>query len=184
LFQHPTDPTILYAVCGGGGPVDKNRPNPLPLPLGRPLYRSRDRGLTWECISATFDRSYGIGMSAAPTMPATLVSAVARDQPPFWKKRSTLADAVVVMSRDDGSSWQQCRDGLPEQFATMVEAIEVDRRHGNRILIGTGGGRRRDAAGERVVGGAESAIYVCDDPAGHWSQIPVALPGISTMLAL
>jgi hypothetical protein len=65
-----------------------------------------------------------------------------------------------------------------------VEAIAVDRRLGHRVLIGTGGGRLRDAAGERIVGGAASAIFACDGPAGRWSQRPVSLPRISAIVAL
>lgn len=183
LFQHPTDPTLLYAVGGGGGWVDET-PRPLPAPMGRPLFRSRDRGRSWECISTDFDRCYGIGMSGTPTSPATLVTGVGRDQPPNWSKRESRADAIVLMSRDDGTTWQQCRAGLPDHFPTMIEAVEVDRKHGNRVLIGLGGTRQRNAAGERLVETAESAIYVSDDPALAWSRLPVTLPGISTIVAL
>ncbi len=184
LFQHPTDPELLYAVAGGGGPVGEDRPNPLPLPMGRPFFRSRDRGRTWECISLDFDRTYGISMSGVPSKTATLVAGVARDQPPFWRKRPELADAILLTSRDDGTTWQRCTDGLPQTFDTMIEAVEVDRKHGNRMLIGLGGARLRDAAGSRVVGEPEGAVYVCDDPAGRWQQLPVRFPGISTILAL
>jgi hypothetical protein len=185
LMQHPTDPTLLFAIGGGGGPVGgPPRTEPLVAPLGKPFFRSRDRGRTWECVSTDFDRTYGIGMAGVPAQTPVLVAGVARDQPPFWRKREERADAIMLMSSDNGTTWQQCRDGLPDYFPTMIEAVEVDRRHGNRVLIGTGGGRQRDASGERVVGGAESAIYVSEDPAGHWVRLPVALPGVSAIVAL
>jgi photosystem II stability/assembly factor-like uncharacterized protein len=184
LFQHPSDPNIVYAVCGGGGPLGDDRPDPLPLPMGRPLYRSRDRGLTWECISAPFERTYGIWMAGAATSPPTLVAGIGRDQPPFWRKRPAGADAVVLVSRDDGTTWTQSGGGLPDHFSTMVEAVEVDRQRGNRVLIGTGGSRRRDANGAAIVGGSESSVYVSDDLTGHWTQIPIELPGITTIVAL
>jgi hypothetical protein len=140
LFQHPSDPNIVYAVCGGGGPLGDDRPDPLPLPMGRPLYRSRDR--------------------------------------------PTGADAVLMVSRDDGTTWTQSGGGLPDHFSTMVEAVEVDRQRGNRVLIGTGGSRRRDANGQTVVGGMQSSVYVSDDATGHWTHIPIELPGITTIVAL
>lgn len=184
LFQHPTEPETMYAISGGGGPLGDDRPDPLPLPMGRPLYRSRDRGLTWECISAPFERTYGIWMAGAATVPPLLVAGIGRDQPPFWRKRPTQADAVVVVSRDDGTTWERSGGGLPEHFATMVEAVEVDRQRGNRVLIGTGGTRRRDANGQVIVGGTESAVYVSEDLTQGWTRVPIELPGITTIVAL
>lgn len=182
FLQHPAKPEIVYAIAGGGGPV--GTPGDYssygaPLPMGRPFYRSSDRGRTWECVSVDFPRHYGIGMGVVPTDPPTLVGPVGRDAPPFWGKRPGIgADAVVMISTDDGTSWKQCTDGLPAQFTTMIEAIAVDRKRGNAVWIGTGRDRMKEA------GGGTGALYFCNDIAGRWAEVPLPLPGISSIVAL
>lgn len=183
IFQHPSDPQVIFAVTGGGGPVetagDMSGYAP-PLPHGRPLYRSRDRGKTWECVSPDFHRHYGIAMNAVPGPQVTFIAGVGRDAPPFWAKRDEGADAIVMASSDGGSSWKPLMDGLPPKFTTMVEAVEVDRKRGNRILIGTGGDRMREGGKPQRT----SAVYVCETPGASWTRVPVDLPGISMMIAI
>jgi hypothetical protein len=181
FLQHPQKPEIVYAVAGGGGPVHTvgdYSSYGAPLPMGRPFYRSTDRGKTWECVSVDFERHYGIGMGAVATGSATLIGPVARDAPPFWGGRPGVgADAVIMISKDDGTSWKQCTDGLPPRFTTMVEAIEVDRTR-NQIFIGTGRDRMKEA------GGGSGEVYVCNDVDGRWSRVPVEVPGVSAIVAV
>lgn len=182
FLQHPQKPETMYAVAGGGGPV--GTPGDYssygaPLPMGRPFYRSTDRGKTWECVSEDFERHYGIGMGVVPTMPATLVGPVGRDAPPFWRGRPGVgADAVLMISNDDGTSWQQCTNGLPERFTMMIEAIAVDRKRGNKVFIGTGRDRMKES------GAGSGSVYVCSDVRGPWTRVPVELSGVAAIVAV
>lgn len=181
LLQHPNEPETLYAIAGGGGPVEivgDFSGYPPPLPMGRPFYRSTDRGKTWDCISREFDRTYAVGMCAtSSTAPFTLVAGLARDIPPGWAGRDDGADAVVVVSRDGGASWQQCVAGLPSRYVTMVDAVEVDRSHNDRIFIGTGGTRALPTgkSGETEI---RPEVYVSDNAAATWKRMPIAFPGV------
>lgn len=183
MMQHPVHPEIVYAIAGGGGPVgtpgDYSDYGVEPLPMSRPFYRSRDHGRTWECVSADFKRKYGIGIDIVPTTPVTLVAPVARDAPPFWGDRPGVgADAVIMISKDDGTSWQQCTQGLPEPFTMMIEAVEVARSRKNQVFVGTGRDRMKEA------GGGSGSVYVCNDVQGNWTRVPLDLPGIAAIVAV
>jgi hypothetical protein len=179
LVQHPGDSKVIYAVCGSGGypgvPGDFST-YPPPFPQGRPLYRSKDRGKTWECISKDFKRAYGVPMTAIPGKKATLFAAVARDIPPFWGKRPEKADAVLIRSEDDGDSWKEVGDGLPAPFGIMIEVIEADEKRGNRVFIATGGeGMKMLPENER-----KGQVFYSGDN-GAWKKVPKDFPSVFTV---
>jgi hypothetical protein len=179
VIQDPADPAVLYACAGGGGALTMATLDqyPPPLPEGRPIYRSRDAGRNWDCISLDFQRTYGVVLRVHPRDPALLLAAVARGIPPFWGKRPQRADAVVVVSHDRGTTWSQATDGLPGHFALMVEAIEIGPGPRHRAFIGTGG------EGMKVAGGSQGEIYVSDDATSGWRRIPIDFPSIATLTA-
>lgn len=184
LAQHPNDQKTVYAVCGGGGypgqPGDFST-YPPPFPQGRPLYRSKDCGKTWECISRDFNRAYGVPMKAIPGHKPRLFAAVARDIPPFWAQRPEKADAVLICSDDDGNSWKEVSDGLPAHFGIMIEVIEADAKHGNRMFIATGGeGMKMLPESERK----GQIFYSAANDQGTWYRIPRNFPSVFTVTSL
>jgi len=184
IMQHPSDPDVVFAVCGGGGeyphPTPEHREKP-PYPHGRPLYKSTDRGKTWTSMSDALAESYGIPIAALGTDRPVLLAGVARGTPPKWARRPEKAFAALIVSEDEGATWLPVSDGLPAPFAGMLEAIEVDPQR-QRVYVGTGGdgsewgpdGIRRPRAGE---------IYYSNEPKNGWRQIPVELPEILTLSA-
>jgi photosystem II stability/assembly factor-like uncharacterized protein len=179
VVQDPSDPSVLYACAGGGGSLTMATLDqyPPPLPEGRPIYRSKDSGRSWECISLDFERTYGVSLRVHPRDPALLLAAVGRGIPPFWRKRPERADAVVVVSRDRGKTWSQSTEGLPGHFALMVEAIEIGPGPRHRAFIGTGG------EGMKVADGPQGEIYVSDEVEHGWHRIPLDFPSIATLTA-
>jgi len=183
LMQHPTKANVLYAITGGGGPVETVgdfSAYPPPFPAGRPFYRSDDRGKSWRCISESFTRRYGVGMRATSRDRVTLVAGVARDIPPFWRRRPEFADAAVFVSADDGDTWSEGLNGLPSHFSNMIEAIGVGSNGSERIFIGTGGGSAKALPEPERSG----RIYVADDPNATWSRLELDLPPITSLIAL
>lgn len=179
LVQHPVDSRVIYAICGSGGypgkPGDFST-YPPPFPQGRPLYRSQDRGKTWDCISKDFKRAYGVPMTAIAGTPPILFAAVARDIPPFWANRPEKADAVLIRSEDDGNSWCEV-DGLPAPFGIMIEVIEVDAKYGNRVFIATGGeGMKMLPENER-----KGQVFYSSGGKGAWKRIPMDFPSVFTV---
>lgn len=115
-------PNIVYAATGGG----ENFPDPMPPPKGRPLYRSLDRGRSWESISETFHRTYSVPVRVHPTDSETLYIGVAEEPPPLWLKRASKANGALMRSSDGDMNWNQLTQGLPNPFESMVECIEFD----------------------------------------------------------
>lgn len=181
IMQHPTDPDVLFAVTGGGGeyphPTPAHREKP-PYPHGRPLYKSTDRGKTWTSISDGLRQSYGVPLV---TLDGMLLAGVARGTPPRWPGRAEKADAELILSADDGTTWTPISDGLPTPFHTMIEAIEVDAR-ANRVYVGTSGdGREWVENGEP--GPCPGAVYVSRETQHGWTKLSIELPEVRALSA-
>jgi hypothetical protein len=179
LVQDPRDTRVLYASAGGGGALTMQTLDqyPPPLPQGRPLYRSADSGESWECISLDFERTYGVAIRVDPGDSETLLAAVGRGIPPFWAGRPEQADAVVIVSRDEGQTWSQKTEGLPGHFTAMVEAIEIGRD--SRSYIATGGEGMK-----RLQEDFKAEVFISDHPDGAWRRLPIDFPAVSSLLAV
>lgn len=168
IVQHPGDPNVLFAICGGGGeyphPTPEHRIKP-PYPHGHPLYKSADRGRTWTCISAEVPQSYGIPIAVLGGSRPVVLAGVAHGVPPRWTARAEGAGAALIVSEDEGATWTPVSDGLPLPSLDMFEAIEVDPR------------RRRFYAG------TSEMLYVSNEAQRGWTPVPLALPEIRVLSA-
>ncbi|HEV8022853.1 MAG TPA: hypothetical protein VGP41_16375 [Candidatus Lustribacter sp.] len=179
IVQHPTAPNVFFAVTGGGGeyphPTPAHRLKP-PYPHGRPLYKSTDRGKTWNSMSDDVPQSYGVPLAVTAGERPMLLAGVAYGVPPRWAAREDRAGAQVIVSADEGASWAPVSDGLPAPSRSMIETIEVDSRR-NRIYVGTSGDGRDWAEGGDSAP-CPGAIYYSRDVTRGWAQVPVALPEV------
>ena len=162
----PADGAVLYAATGGG----ENFPDPTPPPKGRPLYRSRDCGKSWESISDSLPRTYAVPVGVHPNNSQLLFLGVAEEPPPFWLNRSTKANGAIMRSSDGGASWQQLTDGFPSPFESMVECIEFDADQPNDVYLGTGG------EGARYIKLDKGEIFRSADCGDHWEKLPLSFP--------
>ena len=177
IAQDSLDPRTIYIVTGGGGDIVNGYPPA--SPQGRPIYRSADGGLSWECLSKDFERTYAIQMVIDPDHPERMVTAVARGIPSQWTKRPEKADAIIVHSSDGGTTWAPATGELPERFNVMIEAMASVNDGKTRVFMGTGG-----QTSKRFEGEATGEIYVSDTFGSGWRQIPGKLPSIFCMAAL
>lgn len=162
----PMNGAVLYAATGGG----ENFPDPTPPPKGRPLYRSRDGGKSWESISDSLRRTYAVPVGVHPKNSQLLFLGVAEEPPPFWLERSTKANGAIMRSLDGGVSWQQLAGGFPSPFESMVECIEFDPDQPNDVYLGTGG------EGARYIKLDRGEIFRSADCGDHWEKIPLSFP--------
>jgi photosystem II stability/assembly factor-like uncharacterized protein len=162
----PSDSQVIYAATGGG----ENFPDPTPPPKGRPLYRSKDGGASWESVSDSLERTYSVPVRVHPRDSKTLFIGVAEEPPPLWLKRSTKANGALMRSSDRGASWQHLGSGLPSPFQSMVECIEFDLDQPDHVFIGTGG------EGARFIKLEEGEIFHSADRGDHWEKVPLAFP--------
>jgi hypothetical protein len=170
ILQHPSQPDLIYAVCGGGGgeAIDPEHKS------GRPIYRSTDRGQNWRCVSGDFSRTYGAPVGVVPGPNPVLLAGIARDIPPRWRKRPERADSAVVISKDNGDTWQTATADLGN-YPKMFEAVAVG--PANEVFIGTG----IDVGAAKDADPLMAEIYYAAGAEGPWKLMPLKFPGIAVM---
>lgn len=167
----PVKAAVLYAATGGG----ENFPDPTPPPKGRPLYRSRDGGESWESITDMLTRTYAVPIRVHPLNSQLLYLGVAEEPPPFWLNRSIKANGALMRSADGGATWQQLSGGFPNPYQSMVECIEFDLDAPDHVFAGTGG------EGARYIKLTEGEIFHSGDRGDTWEKIPLRFPIIYAM---
>ena len=174
VLWNPTHPDVLYASTGGGEGRSEGYRDPSLPPKGKALYKSLDAGKTWECLTAAEERGYAVPVQVSAGDKERIILAVARDNPNTWTKRDSKADARLLSSGDDGATWQNITDGLPNPMLGMVQAIAVDPTKDGRVFLGFGGDTGTVASPDAKTG----AIFVSDDTGDHWDKLPFALPPV------
>ncbi len=169
----PNNSALLYAATGGG----ENFPEAAPPPKGRPLYRSKDGGKSWESISDGVSRSYAVPVRVHPKNSQILYLGAAQEPPPNWLDRPTKANGAILRSVDGGVSWQQLEGGFPSPFASMVECIEFDPDQPDNIFLGTGG------EGARYINLDKGEIFRSINRGDSWEKMPLRFPIVYSLAA-
>ncbi len=130
------------------------------------MYVSEDGGQTWQSIEAGLPSTFGFPAAAHPRCADTLYliplngDATGRDVPD--------AKAAVWRTRDAGKTWQDLRQGLPQDnvyFNVLRQAMTTDRLEPAGIYFGSNNG----------------ALYASSDEGESWSCIADNLPTITSV---
>lgn len=133
------------------------------------MYRSDDGGQSWQSIEAGLPSSFGFPAAAHPRDPETLFLLPLNGD---VKGRFVPdAKAAVWRTRDSGKTWDDLRNGLPQEnvyFGVLRQAMATDRLDPAGVYFGTSSG----------------ALYASADEGDSWSVVAENLPTILSVETL
>jgi len=130
------------------------------------MYRSDDFGQSWDSIEAGLPSTFGFPAVAHPRDPETLYLLPLNSD--IGGRYVPEGKAAVWRTRDGGKSWQDLRDGLPQESAYLTvlrQAMAADALEPAGIYFGASAG----------------ALYASADEGESWSCIARDLPSISSV---
>jgi hypothetical protein len=131
---------------------------------GDGTYRSTDAGTCWE---HTTTRDHIIGYPDAgfidPRNEDILYLGGPRNAPRSWGREGT-ANSTVMRSPDGGTSWEECRTGLPDTIVGNIEAMGMHHAIDEIML---------------VAGTSTGEVFVSDTAGATWSTAATDLAPIS-----
>ncbi len=113
------------------------------------MYRSEDGGRTWQSIEEGLPSSFGFPAAVHPREEGTLFLLPLNGD--IKGRYMPDAKAAVWRTRDGGRTWQDLRNGLPQEnafFGVLRQAMATDRMEPAGVYFGTSGGELYGSADE------------------------------------
>jgi photosystem II stability/assembly factor-like uncharacterized protein len=139
--------------------VVPSAPDTVYMTTGVGLYKSLNRGETWERLTgAEFRLAYPDHIVLSPD-DRTLFMTGAREDPGVWR-RTQIAETAIMRSRDGGKSWDELRQGFSVLPRANIEAMTIASYPGGFTLF---------------VGDTDGAVHASEDGGDSWSRITDAI---------
>ncbi|WP_419163047.1 VPS10 domain-containing protein [Candidatus Palauibacter sp.] len=147
IVVHPTNPDIVWVAALG----HLFGPNP-----ERGVYRTADRGETWEKVLHIDDDTGFVDLALNPADPSMLYAAAYQRRRRAWGFAGSGPGSGIYKSTDGGDSWAEVSEGLPE---------------GDKGRIGFAVSRRDPALVMAVVEAEEGGIFTSRDYGETWARV-------------
>jgi len=151
----PVRPGVVYAGTGGGG-----------------MYRSRDYGDTWDCISEACG-TFVVQFAIDPKVPDRLYLGTGRGHVPSWAKVPEGAQGEMWRSDDAGETWRRLDGGLPGPMKTRIVAVHVNAEDSQHVFF----------SGDNPRNAPDGGVYHSPDAGETWTRI-AALPRVVTLCSV
>lgn len=181
LFSHharPTSPGVMMFVsqASAGAPpevdpaaefdlhclrLDPKRPDRLWAQAHMGVFRSDDRGETWEDVSTRLPSFHGFPIAVSRREPDS-VYIVPLEANEF---RVCPGQLAVYRTQDAGRSWERLTDGLPgdgDYQSVYRGGLDTDGLDPEGVYVGTSNGQ----------------VYASSDGGDHWRRLPGTLPPV------
>ena len=122
---HPNDPNTIY-VAAIGQPFKNNKE--------RGLYKSIDRGKSWDKILYLSDSIGIVDVEFAPDDPNTLYAASWRVERKPWTIISGTTNGGAYKSVDSGKTWNKIDLGIDAQYIGKID-FAVSKSNPNRLFV-------------------------------------------------
>ncbi|MDE0589002.1 exo-alpha-sialidase [Halocynthiibacter sp. C4] len=133
------------------------------------VWRSSDGGRSWDNITEGLPSTFGFPIAVHPADAKTIwVMPLNGDSQGRFPPD---ASAAIWRSRDGGESWQDMRDGLPQEacyFTVLRQAMATDTRSSVGVYFGTNSG----------------SVFASFDEGETWQEIARHLPTILSVETL
>ncbi|MDC3181389.1 glycosyl hydrolase, partial [Flavobacteriaceae bacterium] len=123
IIIHPNNPDIFYVTVQGAqyGPS-----------MQRGVYRTQDGGTNWQRVLYVDDITGASSLSMDMNNPRILYASMWQHQRYPWIMESGGDTSGLYKSTDGGSTWEQMKNGLPQEFGKS--GISVSRANSNRVF--------------------------------------------------
>ncbi|MCB0462696.1 MAG: glycosyl hydrolase [Flavobacteriaceae bacterium] len=148
VIIHPTNPDLIYVTAQGAqyGPSTE-----------RGVYRSTDGGKNWERVLYINENTGASSLSMDMINPRILYASMWQHRRYPWTMESGGKDSGLYKSTDGGTTWNQMKVGLPEDFGKA--GISVSRANPDRVFAVI------EAEGQKA------GVYRSDDAGKTWKQV-------------
>lgn len=148
VIIHPTDPDIVFVAAQGAqyGPSAQ-----------RGIYRSTDGGATWENVLFVDNNTGASSLSMDMKNPLILYAAMWQHRRYPWVMESGGENSGIYKSTDGGTTWNQLKEGLPEEMGKI--GISVSRANPEKVFAVI------EAEGEK------GGVYRSDNAGKKWAQV-------------
>jgi len=150
---------LLLHPAGGGNVYQQNH-------VG--VYRSKDRGDSWERIDEGLPYDFGFGLAVHGSDPNVCYTIPL--EPEGYSFRATDGALAVWKSKRSGKGWKRLTKGLPGKHAyvsVLRQAMATDSRDPCGVYFGTGGGQ----------------VFASADEGESWSVAAEYLPPVQSVTA-